>query len=245
MTQTQLTHGIHSLTILVSKIRVSRDLAVALVFLGVLSTPALSWMAWSRGDFKGFAYFWIVVMVIVTISSIIRRLEHVRGEANWFVILLFEIQNEIFFAIGFVTVMAVISLAAIGGPTFLARAALEALVAMGRLKGVWPIVATCALTALIGALFFYFRLKLRFFYGLTESAAGIAIAGHRFAQESGAGLPADTTFYVAVLTAGVYLVVRGFDNMHQAWVSHCDPLILRLAGWGTSRATAVRPWQSS
>jgi hypothetical protein len=77
------------------------------------------------------------------------------------------------------------------------------------------IAATGSVTALLGAAFFMFRLKQRLLYGLTEALAGIAVAAHRVSLERDAGLPTDTGFYFAVLTAGVYLVVRGLDNMHQ------------------------------
>lgn len=77
-------------------------------------------------------------------------------------------------------------------------------------------------TALLGAVFFAFRLKFRFLYGMTEAVAGLAVAGHRvgFATPSEPG--ENAALVLAVLTAGVYLVVRGLDNAHQAWTSKTD-----------------------
>lgn len=89
------------------------------------------------------------------------------------------------------------------------------------------VVVTALFTAAVGGLFFIFRLRQRLIYGATEAVAGIAIAAHRMSIEPTPGLPTDTGFYFAVLTAGIYLVVRGLDNMHQA-VKAGDSLMQRL-----------------
>jgi hypothetical protein len=82
-----------------------------------------------------------------------------------------------------------------------------------------------AVTALLGAGFFAFRLKFRFIYGMTEAMVGLGVAGHRvgFATTSEPG--GSAALYLAVLTAGVYLVVRGLDNAHQAWTLKSDPAL--------------------
>ena len=67
-----------------------------------------------------------------------------------------------------------------------------------------------------GLLFFQFRLRQRFIYGLTEACVGVLVAMHRVTMEEWPGVPKSTAFYVALLTAGIYLVVRGLDNMYQA-----------------------------
>jgi len=74
-------------------------------------------------------------------------------------------------------------------------------------------VAICA-TLILGAGLFYFRLRMRSIYGITEATVGLAVAAHRVATESGSAAQ-DPAFYLALLTAGVYLVVRGLDNVHQ------------------------------
>lgn len=82
-------------------------------------------------------------------------------------------------------------------------------------------------TAMLGAIFFVFRLKLRFMYGITETMVGLVVAGNRFGfdVQSESGGDAGVSLYLAVLTAGVFLVVRGLDNMHQAWTLKSDPMI--------------------
>jgi hypothetical protein len=86
----------------------------------------------------------------------------------------------------------------------------------------WLSVLAAALTLAVGALFFWFRLRQRFLYGATEAVAGAAVAAHRLSVEPGQGLPGDGGFYFAILTAGVYLVVRGIDNMHLALGANAD-----------------------
>lgn len=82
-------------------------------------------------------------------------------------------------------------------------------------------------TAMLGAIFFVFRLKFRFMYGITETMVGLVVAGNRigFGVQSEFDGDAAMSLYLAVLTAGVFLVVRGLDNMHQAWTLKNDPTI--------------------
>lgn len=60
---------------------------------------------------------------------------------------------------------------------------------------------------------FYFRLKARCIYGLTESVVGVLIALNKVTSEV---LQLNKSeFYLAILTASLFLIVRGgFDNMH-------------------------------
>lgn len=99
-----------------------------------------------------------------------------------------------------------------------------------------------------GMFFFWFRLRTRFIYGVSETLAGIAFAVHRLALEPDISRPSDEGFYFAVLTAGVYLIVRGLDNMHQAWKDQNDPLAKVLFQLGTQSdlvAEAPRRLRSS
>lgn len=73
-------------------------------------------------------------------------------------------------------------------------------------------------TALLGSTFFAFRLKFRFIYGVTEAMVGLAVAAHRVGFTNTSESSGSAALYLAVLTAGIYLVVRGLDNMHQAWI---------------------------
>jgi hypothetical protein len=101
------------------------------------------------------------------------------------------------------------------------------------------VVGTALATAAVGTAFFIFRLRQRLVYGATEAVAGISIAAHRMSIEPTPGIPTDTGFYFAVLTAGIYLVVRGLDNMHQA-VKAGDPLLQRLQKLGAWMQIAPR-----
>lgn len=93
----------------------------------------------------------------------------------------------------------------------------------------------------MGLLFFWFRLRARFIYGASEALAGIAFATHRLAREPDITLPSDDSFYFAVLTAGVYLIVRGLDNMHQGLKDKSDFLAKALVRLGTLSELAPAP----
>lgn len=71
------------------------------------------------------------------------------------------------------------------------------------------------LAGLAGLTLFWFRLRMRALYGLSEVAAGLSIAAWRGFNQAGAGVPGSAEFYVAILTASIYLVVRGLDNVYQ------------------------------
>ena len=75
------------------------------------------------------------------------------------------------------------------------------------------VILTALLTLGVGSILFYFRLRMRAIYGLTEAAIGIVVAGNRAITQIDQFTSSD--FYLAILTASVYLIVRGFDNIHQ------------------------------
>jgi hypothetical protein len=81
-----------------------------------------------------------------------------------------------------------------------------------------PVFSITLFTLMAGFLLFYFRLRVRSLYGLSEASMGLAVAAHR-THEAGVAAVTETGFYLAVLTAGVYLVVRGLDNVHQGFTS--------------------------
>lgn len=89
---------------------------------------------------------------------------------------------------------------------------------------------TAALTVIVGVCFFWFRLRQRLLYGLSEALVGVAITIHRAGLEKAVAIPLDSSFYYAILTAGVYLLVRGLDNMHQA-AKNGDWLFTRVAAF--------------
>lgn len=92
-----------------------------------------------------------------------------------------------------------------------------------------------------GLFFFWFRQRARFVYGVTETLAGVAFALHRLADESVISIPSNNDFYFAMLTAGVYLIVRGLDNMHIAWRDQTDPLARILFRLGTQSDLVAVP----
>lgn len=100
---------------------------------------------------------------------------------------------------------------------------------------------TASITLCAGIVLFYFRLHMRCIYGATEAIAGVAVAVQRVTIEptSPAQAPA---FYLAILTAGVYLVVRGLDNVHQGWTKEPHD---RVAKWVVNKlrlpVTRLRP----
>lgn len=73
-----------------------------------------------------------------------------------------------------------------------------------------------AIAGAAGVALFVMRLRLRLLYGFSEVGVGLAVAAWRGYSESAAGVPSSPEFYVAILTASIYLIVRGLDNVHQA-----------------------------
>ena len=66
-------------------------------------------------------------------------------------------------------------------------------------------------------LLFVFRLRWRAFYGITEVVVGFLVVMHNAILFYEEGLKSNS-FLVAVLTAGIYFMVRGLDNWHQGRV---------------------------
>jgi hypothetical protein len=91
-----------------------------------------------------------------------------------------------------------------------------------------------ALFTTIGTLF-YFRLRVRSVYGLTEVVVGIGMACSKLCpfglQESVANSIGNRSFLVPMLTASIYLIVRGLDNVHQGLVQKPpDPVAAAIVG---------------
>ncbi|MBL8677297.1 MAG: hypothetical protein JNJ47_07790 [Alphaproteobacteria bacterium] len=66
---------------------------------------------------------------------------------------------------------------------------------------------------------FIFRLKRRAIYGVVEAITGLVVASYRVYSDYPFDLK-DPGFYLALLTAGIFLIVRGFDNIHQGLVNN-------------------------
>ncbi|MDM0046210.1 hypothetical protein QTH91_17090 [Variovorax dokdonensis] len=65
----------------------------------------------------------------------------------------------------------------------------------------------------VGSVLFFVRSFARAFYGFHEALVGIFIAGYNAYKAVGFPSSWDSGVYLALVTAGVYLVVRGLDNI--------------------------------
>lgn len=96
------------------------------------------------------------------------------------------------------------------------------------------IIVVGVATLVIGVSLFWFRLKCRCVYGISEIAVGVIVGSQRFYLD--ALSPASHTpapfIVLAILTAGVYLVVRGADNVHQGLTKDPkDPVAQKFLLW--------------
>lgn len=87
-------------------------------------------------------------------------------------------------------------------------------------------------TGIVGGALFWLRLRLRSTYGMTEVVAGLLVSTFKVTAEDTTSFLQRTDFYIAFLTAGIYLVVRGLDNVHQGLTKdeHRDPLFACISG---------------
>lgn len=101
-------------------------------------------------------------------------------------------------------------------------------------------------TLVSGVSLFLVRLKFRCLYGISEAFVGVIVASQRFYSD--ALLPtshAPTPFIVlAILTAGVYLVVRGADNIHQGLTKEpkdpiAEKILLLLSNFGKTTSMEI------
>ncbi|QGW82118.1 hypothetical protein [Variovorax paradoxus] len=91
-------------------------------------------------------------------------------------------------------------------------------------------------TLLLGGTAFLFRLRLRCLYGISEVGAGLFVAWFQVRGGSSGNLLSGA-FLLAFITAAVYLVVRGLDNVHQGWKAEPpDPFAALLKARLASKA---------
>lgn len=67
----------------------------------------------------------------------------------------------------------------------------------------------------VGFTLFFVRRKLRSMYGTVEVMVGVLVALMQSLDVVSTGHPIDGRFWLALMTAGAYLVVRGLDNLEQ------------------------------
>jgi hypothetical protein len=77
------------------------------------------------------------------------------------------------------------------------------------------VALTVVLTLGIGIALFFFRLRRRALYGLTEVVVGVVVSVYRVTSAPVSSSLTSPDLYLVVLTAGIYLIVRGLDNLHQ------------------------------
>lgn len=87
-------------------------------------------------------------------------------------------------------------------------------------------------TLVVGMLLFVIRLKWRCLYGASEAVVGVAVASQRFYHDAVTTNTPAPFLVLAILTAGVYLVVRGADNIHQGLTKEpLDPFGQKMIKW--------------
>lgn len=72
---------------------------------------------------------------------------------------------------------------------------------------------TGLMATLIAYSLFIFRLHRRMLYGITELLAGLMVVEHH-AMSMLESQVLNPTIFLAMFTAGIYLMVRGLDNIH-------------------------------
>lgn len=97
-----------------------------------------------------------------------------------------------------------------------------------------------AATFIFGLLFFLIRTIWRVTYGISEIIAGVCIASYRAFGTKEWLISVNMDLYLVVLTAGVYLVVRGLDNVSQGIKQSNDPMV-RAWRWLKPRVLVSNP----
>ena len=87
---------------------------------------------------------------------------------------------------------------------------------------------TVLVMLIIGLAIFYFRQHYKCIYGMTEVTVGVVIAANKIAPTKDfANLSSE--FYLALLTASLFLIVRGFDNIYLGLTKEpTDRLLLQI-----------------
>jgi hypothetical protein len=80
------------------------------------------------------------------------------------------------------------------------------------------------LLLIVGVSLFFFRLKARFFFGLGEALVGFLIGISKI-PESADPITWNLDVVIVMMTASIFLLVRGFDNMHAGLSSNPDAIL--------------------
>lgn len=96
----------------------------------------------------------------------------------------------------------------------------------------WLGVASSLAILMLGAALFYFRLHWRSCYGVAEASAGVVLALQKVFSFQDLNASADLGFLAWLLTASIFLVVRGFVNVHEGLGPPAkDKAIAALIAW--------------
>jgi hypothetical protein len=99
-------------------------------------------------------------------------------------------------------------------------------------RSIAAVAFAAAIPVVMGSMLFYFRLRYRSVYGLSEALVGVFVSVYRMSNRSTDADSISPDFVLAILTASVYLVVRGFDNIHQGLKQKPpDPAASAALGW--------------
>jgi hypothetical protein len=79
----------------------------------------------------------------------------------------------------------------------------------------WLGVASSLAILMLGAVLFYFRLHWRSCYGVAEASAGVVLALQKVFSFQDLNASTDLGFLAWLVTASIFLVVRGFVNVHE------------------------------
>ena len=203
---------------------------IVLFLLAVLSPAALAYARTARSETEFVAWSLAIIAIratLIVLGFVYMVVKSWRGESSgfwqWVAVLWF---------LGFFSVCLV-------GASVIGIVAYSVFVVVSdgfrwwlslRFQGPVAVTMAAAVTLVAGIGLYLFRQKFRSTYGVTETCVGLVVAGQRGA--SGVVAANDLGFYFALLTAGVYLVVRGIDNIYQGWTSDSrDP----LAEWAVRR----------
>lgn len=96
-------------------------------------------------------------------------------------------------------------------------------------------VLTAIFTIALGILLYVFRQRQRILYGMSEAVVGVMVAISHVTNGSIQDHLDNPELYLAVLTAGIYLVVRGLDNIGEGLRNNSnDNFIKKLFGHDSS-----------
>jgi hypothetical protein len=105
-----------------------------------------------------------------------------------------------------------------------------------RASAVWIV---CPLIGVIGLLLFGFRSQFRCLYGISEVVAGLVVAQSQVLAIAPGIALLNSAVLLPLLTAAVYLVVRGLDNMKEGWTGVKPDMAVRFVKRKFVRQPAV------